>query len=271
MTDNTVTPWEKQFYDPALFDAAAGDAYSDEAEALYFKLIGNVPRKIIEFGCGTGRVILKLAAAGHLVTGVDISPTMLSHLEQKISHFPPDKRTRINTICAAGGEVELHDKFQIVMAVDDFLTHFLQEEELTGMLRQIASCLEPEGYFITDLRIRDAEKISRAQKKYPKDINTYGLVHGVQVGEEAFSAAMKYWEDYDATSNILCSHQIFDFIRQDGQVEKTVYKTLRQKLLTHRELTAMAEQAALSLHRFIPFDEKDNNAGIYMFQLKAYA
>lgn len=269
MNNTLITPWEDQFYDPALFDAAAGDAYSDEAEELYFDLIGNTPRKIIEYGCGTGRVILKLADKGHTVTGVDISESMLTHLDKKIHDLPPHIQCRIKTIRANGTEAVIKDSHHIAIAVDDFLTHFLEEERVLYIFRQIAACIEPDGCFITDLRIRDTEKLRQAQHSYPKNIYTYGIVHGVHTDKGTFSASMKYWEDYDTTSGILCSHQTFDFIRGNGEVEKTVYKTLRQKLLTQQELVTFAGMAGFDLRQFIPFDrQKDSNAGIYVFQLK---
>lgn len=269
MNNTPVTPWETLFYDPALFDAAAGDAYSDEAEEQYFQLIGNKPRKIIEFGCGTGRVILKLADKGHVVTGVDISASMLDQLDKKVNRLPPEVQTRIKTVCADGTAAAINDTHHIAIAVDDFLTHFLDEEQAVDIFRQIAASVEPNGYFITDLRIRDNEKLSRAKNSYPKNIYTYGLVHGVHTEKGTLSASMKYWEDYNDHSGILCSHQVFDFISQNGEVEKTVYKTLRQKLFTQQELISLAKQAAFSLEKFIPFDNsKDHNAGIYVFQLK---
>jgi SAM-dependent methyltransferase len=269
-----LTPWEDQFYDPALFDAAAGDAYSNEVEERYFQLIGSSPKKIVEFGCGTGRVILKLAARGHEVTGIDISEKMLEYLWKKVDGLPVEMKGRIKTVCANGSDSTVSDmhnqvsgKFNLAIAVDDFLTHFLDKEKLAGIFTQIASCLEPGSLFITDLRIRDGEKLRRAQHDYPKNMYTYGIVHGVRVDKEIFSASMKYWEDFDTTNNVLCSHQVFDFIRKDGEVEKTVYKTLQQKLLTSEELKTIAGRANFALQQFVPFDiHKDENAGIYIFR-----
>lgn len=268
MKYNPVTPWEDQFYDPALFDAAAGDAYSAEVEEQYFQLIGDSPKKIVEFGCGTGRVILKLAARGHEVTGIDISEKMLEYLWKKTVDLPAEMKGRIKTLCADGSETTVQEKYNLAIAVDDFLTHFIDKEQLVGMFGRIASCLEPGSFFITDLRTRDQDKLRRAQDKYPKNMYTYGIVNGVQVDKEIFSASMKYWEDFDSTTNVLCSHQVFDFIRNNGEVEKTVYKTLIQKLLTSQDLTAIAGRAKFALHQFIPFNNtKDENAGIYIFQL----
>src|SRR5919106_1509803 len=50
--------------------------FSDDIE-LYLRLAEVVGDPILELGCGTGRVLAPLAAAGHRVTGIDRSRAML--------------------------------------------------------------------------------------------------------------------------------------------------------------------------------------------------
>ena len=51
---------------------------------LYLALASNVKSPILEIGCGSGRVLVPLLQAGHLVTGVDISEEMLQLAEEKL-------------------------------------------------------------------------------------------------------------------------------------------------------------------------------------------
>jgi SAM-dependent methyltransferase len=53
---------------------------------LYTSLCGN-RNPIIEIGCGTGRVLQALLDTGHTVTGVDLSPDMLSIAEKKLARY----------------------------------------------------------------------------------------------------------------------------------------------------------------------------------------
>jgi len=80
-----------------LFDQVP--AYVARADvAFYLSEAGDVGASagpIIELGCGTGRVLLPLARAGHHVTGVDSSAAMLARLRQYLAAEPPDVRERV--------------------------------------------------------------------------------------------------------------------------------------------------------------------------------
>ena len=60
---------------PELYDLEHA-GFSDDVE-LYLRLAEVVGDPILELGCGTGRVLAPLAAAGHRITGIDRSRPML--------------------------------------------------------------------------------------------------------------------------------------------------------------------------------------------------
>jgi len=41
-------------------------------------LLGNSPKRVLEIGCGNGRLLVPVALAGHEVTGIDIDPDAIS-------------------------------------------------------------------------------------------------------------------------------------------------------------------------------------------------
>jgi SAM-dependent methyltransferase len=102
-----ISDMGRQTYDPVnkpttgaeLFDRFArfydGDYrdYDDDVD-LILGLAAESGGPILELGCGTGRVVLPLAGAGHRVTGVDISPKLLMLAREKAGrqHFknPPE-------------------------------------------------------------------------------------------------------------------------------------------------------------------------------------
>ena len=51
--------------------------------------------RVLEIGCGTGRVLAALLGAGHDIVGVDICPDMLSIAEQKLASYLDDGRLRL--------------------------------------------------------------------------------------------------------------------------------------------------------------------------------
>ena len=67
----------------AQFDAFAAyyDAdyrHYDEDVDCILTLAEEAGGPVLELGCGTGRLLLPLAAQGHAVTGVDLSPALLA-------------------------------------------------------------------------------------------------------------------------------------------------------------------------------------------------
>src|SRR5262245_61919406 len=44
---------------------------------FYLALAGTEPKTVLDIGCGTGRLAVALADAGHYVTGADPSPGMM--------------------------------------------------------------------------------------------------------------------------------------------------------------------------------------------------
>jgi SAM-dependent methyltransferase len=53
---------------------------------------------VLELGCGTGRLTLPLARAGHRVIGVDLSPAMLTRARAKLAGEPDEVRGRVTLL-----------------------------------------------------------------------------------------------------------------------------------------------------------------------------
>lgn len=90
--DDTLSAlWDKEaerFDDAAdhgLRDPVVRQAWSD----LLRPLIGPPGQRVADLGCGTGSLSALVAAAGHQVTGVDLSPEMIRRAEAKVGPIGP--------------------------------------------------------------------------------------------------------------------------------------------------------------------------------------
>jgi SAM-dependent methyltransferase len=87
------TPGWLHPYRPYLYDW-----YDDFISDLpgWRTLAGETGGPVLELACGTGRIVLELARAGHRVTGVDFAPAMLDRARVKLSAEPEEVRRRVD-------------------------------------------------------------------------------------------------------------------------------------------------------------------------------
>src|SRR5580698_3389587 len=90
----------------ALYDGFIADYYDESPMvrgrvgdvAFYRHAVDEFGDPVLELGCGTGRITLALAEAGHPVTGLDISERMLERCTQKRARLPKQAGARVHLV-----------------------------------------------------------------------------------------------------------------------------------------------------------------------------
>ena len=106
---------------------------------------------ILEIGCGTGRILLPIARAGIEITGLDLSPAMLSICRQKLAHEPPAVRDRVQLVEGDMRRFILAREFALVTTPFRPFQHLLSVEDQLECLNTIQSHLAPGGRLVLDL------------------------------------------------------------------------------------------------------------------------
>jgi SAM-dependent methyltransferase len=76
---------------------------------LWRELAAQAAGEVLDIGCGTGRVALDLARAGHAVTGLDRDPDLLAALRQRAAGLP------VTTVQADARAFALHRRFALAV------------------------------------------------------------------------------------------------------------------------------------------------------------
>jgi SAM-dependent methyltransferase len=110
---------------------------------LWLDLAGATGDPLLELGCGTGRVLIPLAQAGHRTVGIDHDPAMLNfiraNIESSVKLVPW-------LIVADMGRFHLAAQFSLILLpCNTFST--LQENERKTCLECVCKHLKPGGMF----------------------------------------------------------------------------------------------------------------------------
>jgi ubiquinone/menaquinone biosynthesis C-methylase UbiE len=129
------------------YDAVYGPMRGSSGDAAFYRALAEERGgPVLEVGCGTGRVLLPIAALGLPCVGVDASAAMLAELRTK---SPPPNLTLVE------GRMESLDlpgrQFRLVTAPFRAFQHMLDVETQLAALAGIRKHLLPGGSFAFDV------------------------------------------------------------------------------------------------------------------------
>jgi SAM-dependent methyltransferase len=128
----------------ALYDLGTGGF--DDDLSLYLGFAQRLRGPILELGCGSGRLLARLAGAGRTVVGVDRSAAMLAQARTRVA-----AETGVSLLQADMGSIPLAGRFDlIVVALDGFL-HLTQTERQLASLGEAERLLARRGVLVLDL------------------------------------------------------------------------------------------------------------------------
>lgn len=114
---------------------------------------------VLELGCGTGRVLLRLGEAGHRVCGLDLSPHMLARCREKFSRLPVETQNRVRLVAGDMTAFDLGEKFALIIIPFRPFQHLLAVEDQLACLNAAKRHLAPDGRLVFDLFQTDARRM----------------------------------------------------------------------------------------------------------------
>jgi len=159
-----VPPGEapKTWYDyPHYYDLGFKDDTLREAkffEKVFAKYVPRPVKRVLEPGCGSGRLIVEMAARGYQMTGLDLNETALDFCRAKL------EKKSLNARLVKGDmtHFEFKHKFDAAINTINTFRHLLTEEDAILHLRSVANSLRTGGVFVLGLHL------------LPKDADFYG-------------------------------------------------------------------------------------------------
>lgn len=122
-----------------------------KAEALQtdrlLKQYGSDIKKIINYGCGTGRHDLELSSLGYQCTGIDMSPLMIKIAQENVEA----EKAEIDFSVADIRTYKPTEKYDAVISLFHVMSYQNSNEDILSALRSARSALEQGGLFLFDV------------------------------------------------------------------------------------------------------------------------
>lgn len=142
---DVLTAWDRA--NPASIHPTrriSEEAYwaSGQAQADMIATVLKPACKVVDFGCGDGRVTIPLAARGFQITGVDASPVMLARLEKESPGIP--------TVESTGPDLhkKIGRKVDAVVCLAVLIHHGY--EDAAGIIAGLARAVRKGGLLVLD-------------------------------------------------------------------------------------------------------------------------
>ena len=233
-----------------LYDLEHGDY--DEDVDLYVNLARVVGDPILELGCGTGRLVVPLAEAGHHVTGLDLSRPMLARAAAASKAAGVASQVILHQGSMTEADGAPGGPFGLVIVALNGLLHLPALSAQRETLAAARRALDPRGQLVLDL-LNPVPEVLRGLDHAFAHEGSWRLPDGQRV--DKFAARRVF-----PASQRIETELWYDRVLSDGTVRRTTTSYAMRYL--HRaelelllELTGFAEWQVYGGYDLEPFDD----------------
>jgi SAM-dependent methyltransferase len=200
-----VTPWGRQgnltlpftgqilatpmlYDDPDLYDALL--PASDSQLNFYVTLALRHPGGVLALACGSGQIIVPVAAKGVPATGLDRSSNMLAAARRRAI----DAGASVELIDGDMREFDLGRQFSLIFVARNSLLHLSEPEDFAGFFSSVRRHLKPDGVLAFDVFNPNVRLLARPRGERFPVMRATSPAHGEVTVEST--------NDYDPDSQV---------------------------------------------------------------------
>ena len=203
-------------------------------------------RKVLEIGCGTGRVAIPMAQAGANVTAVDISETMLKTLSRKIS----PKDISLNPIRMDMRALALPDRFGLIIVPFHGFQSLLHLEDQVECLESLRNHLAHNGTLIINLFVPDRNMLEQEQDKIY-------FIKDVPLNDDNRSITLWHNSHFDVPNQIITTKLFID-MNESGRIVESQVRDFSLRYIHRYEAEYLFKNSGFELKNLFGDFERNN-------------
>lgn len=231
--------------------------HAQDTPHLWLELGDQFGDPILELACGTGRIAVPLAQRGHVVTGIDLSESMLVEAVRKAAMA----HVNLNLQVANMYDFDLSEKYSLILLAANALCHLLDVAAFERCMACVRRHLRPNGRFVVEvfvpnLHFLTVDPSERSLFAEYDDPDGKGIVTVTQSAE------------YDAAAQIRYNHTFYKFPDRADEVAGE----LPMRMYFPAELDALFKYNGFTIEqKWGAFDRRpfDSTSSMQLFVLQA--
>lgn len=212
------------------YDALTEDVDYEGLADFYTELIGryagDVPKKLLDLGCGTGSLSVLMAERGFEVCGIDTSCEMLSAAQKKAA----DRKLRVMLAEQDMTKLDCGNGFGAAICCLDGVNYIENRSSLAGCFGRVSEALVPGGLFVFDVN---------TEYKYENVLSGNAFVYEPD-------GLFLTWRSYYAKRSGKCSFYL-TFFERDGDRWHRCDEYQKQTRFSGRTLSSALKTAGFSV------------------------
>lgn len=225
----------------------------DEFVGFYkkiFDVFGILPKTILDLGCGSGEIMLRLLKEGYFVTGIDISEDMLTMAQEKLI----DENQDALLLNMDMTDFSMPEKSDVIISSLDCINYLTEYENIVSAFKCVREALFDDGLFIFDIN-------SEYKLKNVLGNNTF-----VYEDDDAFCV----WDCAYFSDDRVCGFELNFFIKED-ELYKRYFEYQEERAYSVDEIRKALDKAGLEimgLYADLTLDEPIDNSERLFFVCK---
>jgi SAM-dependent methyltransferase len=179
---------EMLYEQPDLYDVLL--PASDSQLTFYQALARRHPGAVLELACGSGQIVVPVAATGVPATGLDTSPEMLDAARRRAR----GAGVRVDFVQGDMRNFDLGRQFALVFVARNSLLHLIEQRDFSDFFSAVRRHLQPDGVLAFDVFNPNLRLLARGGGERFHVMTVESRLHG-EITVEATS-------DYDPLSQV---------------------------------------------------------------------
>ena len=223
------------------YDALTFNVPYDEIADYYAKILHGLTdgRRVLDMGCGTGNLTVRLAERGFDLIGQDASPDMLSYAAAKSG--------KVIWICQKMEETELGEEADAVISTLDSINHLPDKRAVERCFAKVSENLKAGGAFVFDVNTVHKHREILGENTFVYDVEGVYCV----------------WNNtFDPSDNGVDIELDLFFEEEDGRYSRGS-ESFREIAFSESELREMLNAAGfqtVNVWEYLTFSEPDENS-----------